>query len=213
MAQMVRHLSTMQETGVRSLGLEDPLEKEMAAHSSILAWKIPCTQSLVHYRPWGRRVGHDWATSLCTINSQTKVDFSKVNRHTSMIEFFLTWTRLLILNEFYKSNFTKAKNVPTSRRLGVQIYVFYQPWILGEIAKPPCVLVAQSCPTLGNPMDYSLSRSSVHGIFQARILEWIAISFSRGSSQPKDQTLVSSICLSFLISKMVVKELLDRSSS
>ena len=43
--------------------------------------------------------------------------------------------------------------------------------------------VAQSCPTLCDPMDCSLSGSSVHGILQARILEWVAISFSRGSSQ------------------------------
>ena len=42
-AQMVKRLSAMQETQVRSLGWEDPLEKEMAAHSSILAWKIPWT--------------------------------------------------------------------------------------------------------------------------------------------------------------------------
>ena len=42
--------------------------------------------------------------------------------------------------------------------------------------------VAQSCPTLCNPVDYSLPGSSVHGILQARILEWAAISFSRGSS-------------------------------
>ena len=41
MAQMVKHLPTMQETRVRSLGWEDPLEKGMAAHSSILAWRIP----------------------------------------------------------------------------------------------------------------------------------------------------------------------------
>ena len=40
-AQMVKHLPAMQETLVRSLGWEDPLEKEMATHSSILAWKIP----------------------------------------------------------------------------------------------------------------------------------------------------------------------------
>ena len=44
--------------------------------------------------------------------------------------------------------------------------------------------VTQSCPTLCDPMDYSLPGSSVHGIFQARILGWVAISFSRGSSQP-----------------------------
>ena len=45
-----------------------------------------------------------------------------------------------------------------------------------------CVLVAQSCPTLCDPMDCSPPGSSVHGILQARILEWVAISFSRGSS-------------------------------
>ena len=52
-------------------------------------------------------------------------------------------------------------------------------------------LVAQSRPTLRNPMDCSAPGSSIHGIFQARILEWFAISFSRGSSQPRDQTWVS----------------------
>ena len=55
------------------------------------------------------------------------------------------------------------------------------------------VLVAQSCPTLCNPMDCSLSGSSVHGILQARILEWVAIPFSEGSSPPKEQTRVSHI--------------------
>ena len=53
--------------------------------------------------------------------------------------------------------------------------------------------VTQSCPTLCNPMDCSLPGSSIHGIFQARVLEWVAISFSRGSSQPRDQTQVSCI--------------------
>ena len=46
--------------------------------------------------------------------------------------------------------------------------------------------VAQSCPTLCDPMDCSLPGSSVHGIFQARILEWMAISFSRRSSLHRD---------------------------
>ena len=45
--------------------------------------------------------------------------------------------------------------------------------------------VTQSCPTLCDPMDCSLPDSSVHGIFQARILEWVAISFSKGSSGPR----------------------------
>ena len=53
--------------------------------------------------------------------------------------------------------------------------------------------VAKSCPALWDPMDWSLPGSSVHGISQARILEWITISFSRGSSQLMDQTQVSHI--------------------
>ena len=53
--------------------------------------------------------------------------------------------------------------------------------------------VAQSCPTLCDPMDCSLPGFSVHGIFQARVLEWVAISFSRGYSWPRDWTQVSCI--------------------
>ena len=53
--------------------------------------------------------------------------------------------------------------------------------------------VAQSCPTLCDPMDCSRPGSSVHGIFQARILKWVAIPFSRESSQPRDRTWVSHI--------------------
>ena len=54
-------------------------------------------------------------------------------------------------------------------------------------------LVAQLCPTLCNPVDCSLPDSSVHEILQARILEWITMPSSRGSSQPRDQTQVSHI--------------------
>ena len=53
--------------------------------------------------------------------------------------------------------------------------------------------VAQLCPTLCHPMDCSLPHSSVHGILQTRLLEWVAISFSSGSSWPRDQTWVSHI--------------------
>ena len=55
------------------------------------------------------------------------------------------------------------------------------------------MLTAQLCLTLCNSMDFSPPGSSVHGILQARILEWVAIPFSRGSSQPKDQTQVSCL--------------------
>ena len=60
MAQTVKRLPTMWKTWVRSLGQEDPLEKEMATHSSILAWKIPWTEEPGRLQSMGsQRVGHD----------------------------------------------------------------------------------------------------------------------------------------------------------
>ena len=59
------------------------------------------------------------------------------------------------------------------------------------------VKVTQLCLTLCDPLNYSLPGSSVHGILQARVLDCIAISFSRGSSQPRDQTQVSHIAGEF----------------
>ena len=56
-----------------------------------------------------------------------------------------------------------------------------------------CCLITKSRPTLCHPRDYSLAGSSVHGISQARVLEWVAISFSRQSSWPRDQTHVPCI--------------------
>ena len=53
MTQMVKNLPAVQETWVQSLGRENPLEKDMATHSSILALRILCTESLVGYSPWG----------------------------------------------------------------------------------------------------------------------------------------------------------------
>ena len=61
--------------------------------------------------------------------------------------------------------------------------------------------VAQSCLTLCDPMDRSLPGSSVHGIFQARVLEWVAIFFSKQSSQPRDRTWVSTLQADVLLSE------------
>ena len=67
--------------------------------------------------------------------------------------------------------------------------VNHQLWNEGESESE----VTQSCPTLGNPMDCNPPGSSIHGMFQARVLEWVAISFSRGSSRLRDRTRVSHI--------------------
>ena len=66
----------------------------------------------------------------------------------------------------------------------------------GQIERPALTYVhccAKSCPTHCDPVDCSPPGSSVHGVLQARILEWVAISFSRGSSQPRDQAEVSCL--------------------
>ena len=63
-----------------------------------------------------------------------------------------------------------------------------------------CAKSLQSCPTLCDPMDCCPSDSSVHGILQARILEWVAVLSSRGSSQPREQTHISPVaCLGWQV--------------
>ena len=62
-AQMVKNLPAMQETWLQSLGQKDPQEKEMATHSSILAWRMPWTEESGGLQSMGsQRVGHNWVT-------------------------------------------------------------------------------------------------------------------------------------------------------
>ena len=63
MAQTVKRLPAVRETWLQSLGQEDPLEKEMATHSSILAWRIPWTEEPGSYSPWGHK-GSDMTERL-----------------------------------------------------------------------------------------------------------------------------------------------------
>ena len=133
MAQWVKNLPAMQEVWVWSLGQEDPLEEEMATHSSILVWEIPWTGEPDGLPCMGlHRVGHDWS------NLATATQYCK--------------------------SAMKVK-------------------------------VAQSRLTLCDPMGYT-----VHGILQARILEWVSVPFFRGSSQPRDLTQVSCIAGGFFTS-------------
>ena len=69
----------------------------------------------------------------------------------------------------------------------------YMTMILSKISIVQFSSVAQSCLTLCDPMDCCLPGSSVHGVFQTRVLEWVGISFSRGSSWPRNQTCISCI--------------------
>ena len=114
------HLRETLETWVRSLQWEDPLEEEMATHSSILTWKIPWTEEPRRLQSmWLQRVGHNWACMHMYTASNTK---------------------------YY--NFTNAINISYYKESEV----------------------SQLCPTLSDLMDCSLPVSSIHGIFQARII-------------------------------------------
>ena len=68
MAQIVKNLPAVQETQVLSLSQEDVLEKGMATHSTILAWKILGQVSVAGYSPWCFGVGHNWATNTLTFS-------------------------------------------------------------------------------------------------------------------------------------------------
>ena len=97
----------------------------------------------------------------------------------------------------HKSNWNchegATQPLSSSEPAHVSIQTYYTLFPLNKYFLCTCS-VTQSCPTLCNPMDYSLPCSSVHGILQTRILEWVAMHSSSGSSQPRDQTWVS-LCL------------------
>ena len=112
-----------------------------------------------------------WKRSLRNFVAQ--IDFGRPNRKRKK-----KWMR-----DIFMFNFVVRKRYfiflfKTENRLGFLCYC------------------AQSCPTLRHPMDYSPPGSSVHGILQARTLEWVVISFSRGSSWPRDWTWAS--CISYI---------------
>ena len=162
---MVKNLPAMQETQVRSLDWEDPLEKGMAIHSNIVPWRIPWTKEPGRLQSLG---SHDWAT----------------NTH------FHSWFMMFCQFQVYSKWFS---------------YIYFRLFSIIGYCKilniDPCytinaceMKVAQSCLTLCDPMDYTS-----HGILQARILEWVAFLFSRGSCQPRKRTGVSCIADGFFI--------------
>ena len=103
-----KNLPAMQEPQVQSLVWEDPLEKEMATHSSILAWKIP-QRGLVDHSPWGCRVGHDWVTEhiyiYTHVASNTQTTKAKINKWD--------YIKLKIFHIGEKITITKLKRQPT----------------------------------------------------------------------------------------------------
>ena len=112
----------------------------------------------------------------------------------SLLKLRIIWT-ITIANIYW--HVLRSVKWKSLSRVCLQPHGLYSPWnspgqntrvgslsLLQGIFPVQFSSVAQSCPTLCDPMDYNI----VHGILQARVLEWIAIPFSRGSSQPRDRT-------------------------
>ena len=93
---MVKRLSTMQETRVQSLGREDPLEKEMAIHSSTIAWKIPWTEEPGRLQSMGsQRVRHDCVTNHITY--RYTLIYSSVDGYLDCFHFGIYWLKKLYI--------------------------------------------------------------------------------------------------------------------
>ena len=190
---------------VWSLSQENPQEG-IATHSSISAWRIPWTQKPGRIQPTGSpRVGH------VEVSEQMCMHYIACFRFKSESEVAQLCPTLCDPMHYsppgssvqgtLQARILGWVDMPSSRGSSQsrdQTYVSLLHWQAGSLPlapprKPQMSEVAQSSPTLCNPVDCSPPGSSVHGILQARILEWVAISFSRGSSQPRDRTQVSCI--------------------
>ena len=125
-----------------------------------------------------------WAGECLTLPSQTRIIIALIQISRRLVIFFfhlMTWD----MDCAFIYGFIVKQ-------------ACFMPWHSDSFIVCVCVcvhFVAQSCPTLCNPMDCIHPSSSVHGIFQARILEQVAISYSRGSSQPKDWNCIFRICI------------------
>ena len=162
----------------------------MAAHSSVLAWRIPGTGKPGGLPAMGsHRVGHDWSDAAAAAAAvQALLPPCSILKWKCL--FCTIWgavgedkPRTLDLPSRRDQD---EPHVPTvKQRKNVQFVV-----------SGGC-LVAKSCPTLCDPVDYSWPGSLVREILQARILKWIAMSFSRESARPRDWTRISCIAGGF----------------
>ena len=145
----------MQETWVQSLDQEDPLEEEMAAHSSILEWRIPWTEEPGRLQSMGwQRVGSDSTAHVKNKQAQKEGKQASGQRVVRKHGMFKKW-------DGWGKDCDRIQDWQQRSSLRA------------------CVLSCFSCVWLCNPMDCSPPNSSVHGILQARIQQCVAISFSR----------------------------------
>ena len=108
-------------------------------------------------------------------------NISSSNEHSGLISFRMDWLDLLAVQGTLKSLLKHH----SSKSINSSVLIINHANLLISLVIHRKREVAQSCPTLCDPMDCSLPGSSVHGIFRARVLEWVAIFFCRGSSWPR----------------------------
>ena len=160
----------------------------------------PSIHILIQGRSRGTDANNKWTYLVSLIH--TKLLLSEFYGFHSALVFmtFIQFTQV----HFPKEQFRICINKPMSKKPGKTILFALASKLPHKVAHFCSFLsrgsqkvkeseVAQSCPTLCDPLNCSVPGFSVHGIFQARILEWVAISLSRGSSQPRDWTRVSHI--------------------
>ena len=166
----------------------------MAPHSSTLAWKIPWTEE-----PGGLqsmespRVRHDWATSL------SRFTFMRWRRKWQATPVFLPGESRG-RGAWWAAVYGVAQSRTRLKRLSSSSSSLSYGWVVSRcIHTTSCAVGSPMLRTLGCsrqsrwPPDCSPPGSSIHGIFQARILEWGAVSYSRESSWPRGQTYVSCV--------------------
>ena len=170
-AQMVNCLPAMRETWVWSLDREDPMEKNMATHSSTLAWKIPWIEEPDRLQSIGlQRFGYDCVTSLSLSCLRCRASF-----HLLFAIVLCFW---LYCSSLLKSLFNFA-----------HFYHFPSYWFVRVFIR----VCAQSLSHVWLLQSRGPSRFPYPWDFQERILEWVAISFFRGSSWPRDRTHLSCV--------------------
>ena len=157
----------------------------MATHSSVLAWRITGTGEPGGLLSLGsHRVGHDWSDLAAAAAAVTTLVAQTVKCLPAMWE---TWVWFLGQEDTLERKWQYTPALLPGKSHGQRSLIGYSPWGHKEsdMTERLHFHFSLSCPTLCDPMDCSPPGSSVHGVLLARILEWVAIPFSRGSSQPR----------------------------
>ena len=120
------------------------------------------------------------------INSRYGCTLDSIGSHHSFVDPFTKYWRVIVHillrhNEEFSAQFKPGC-----------LFISHNPFATVSLVCFVLFKVTQSCPTLCDPVDYSPPGSSIHGILQASILEWVTISFSRGSSQPLNSITLTS---------------------